>query len=97
MIELKKDDWIIATKPIMKLQQGSGFSFMDGYVKIPDEKYMRRPVQVQAVTEQHIVITWPSRLSSGKNPVEIITISEVEERGMIIAAPELVAVAADLF
>lgn len=97
MTEFKKDDWIIATKPIMRMEStGMGFSF-SGPIRIPDEKYMRRPVRILAVTEQHLVVTWPSRLGlSGKDPKDILPISEANDRGMIIAAPELVEIAGEL-
>jgi hypothetical protein len=91
----KKGDWIIATKPRMEQREAGMFMSM-GMVSVPDRKFMHRPVQVHAVTEAHIVVTWPSRFSTGKQPMDVLPLDEVQERGFIIAAPELVEIAGEL-
>lgn len=79
--QFKEGDWIIATKPAMRASMG--FSLM-GSGLVADGAYMHRPIKVKAVTEAHIIYETSNTRGA------ILPFHELQERGFIIAAPELV-------
>lgn len=80
-LKFKEGDWIIATKPAIR--QSTSFSLM-GPSSFPVCAYMHRPIMVRTVTEAHIIYL------TGNGGGAVIPFHELQERGFIVAAPELV-------
>lgn len=84
MVEFKEGDWIIATKPLMVESSGFGFGVLGSGMRA-DRNFMYRPIKVVGVTEGHILYE-----QSSNDNQRILPKHELQERGFIIAAEELV-------
>lgn len=81
MIPFEKDEWIIATKPLVTeivLSNGQ-------VVKQTDSSFTDWPIKIVDITEGHIVYEHP--FFEGKR---ILPFFELSERGFIIANPVLI-------
>lgn len=96
----KPGDWIIASRPKVWMDYGSKMDFMLGgapagtAIERRDNSFSTTPIKVLAVTEAHLVYEGRYGMKPSKH---ILTLSDVEAFGFIIADPALVAVVTDRY